>query len=86
MNNLIFFLYGTLHKFSAMGLALGLFQLLKFSGLIDGFKGEFYYIPALILMIAMILLFSRYLSDMTSRNLLILGLCLATGLALIYIL
>lgn len=86
MNKLKTFLYGALHKFSAIGFALGLFQLLKFSGAIDGFKGEFYYIPALILMIVMILLFSRYLSDMTSRNLLILGLCSATGLTLIYFL
>ncbi len=86
MNNLKIFLYGTFHKFSALLLALGLFQGLKATGAIEGLKGEFYYIPALVLMIVMILIFSKYLSVMNSRNAWVLGLSFIIGSGLIYFL
>ncbi len=86
MNNLKTFFYGFFHKFSALCLALGLYQALKFSGAIEGLKGEFYYVPALILMIVMILVFGKYLGTMNSKNFQILVLSFLTGVALIYFL
>ncbi len=72
MKYLKIFFFGFFNKLTALVLSIGIFKTLAYFGLFESLKGEFYFIPAMILTLGMILLFSKYLTEMTIKNLLIL--------------
>lgn len=84
MKYLKIFFFGFFNKLTALVLSIGIFKTLSYFGLFESLKGEFYFIPAMIITLGMILLFSKYLSELTKKNVVILlGLFLIGTTALI---
>lgn len=83
MNYLKIFSYGLLNKMTSLILSIGLFKGLASIGTFDGLKGEFYFIPAILIVLGMVLLFSKYLSEIKMKNIFILIPLLILGSTLI---
>lgn len=83
MNSLKVFFYGLFNKMTSLVLSIGLFKGLAAMGVFDRLKGEFYYIPAIVIVLVMVLTFSKYLSEVSLRNMLIMLPLFVTGAALL---
>ena len=84
MNLIKVFFFGFLSKLSAVILSFGIFRAIASTGAFRNLKGEFYYIPAMMLILAFMVIFSKHLSKADSKTVGFLVLFLCLGVSLLY--